>query len=316
LRLGTVAAVLDEIARRQDGVFSRAQANVCGFTDEMIEANVAAGRWRRVLRGVYSLTTGALSRRATLWTVLLRLGAAAVLSHETAAELWGLDAPSPKIHVTMPSEARPSPIEGVVIHRSWRIVKARHPVRLPPLTTVEETVLDLTQTAPDLTTAAGWMARAVGARLTTADRLREAIERRPRMRWRRKLCILLREVADGCHSFLELLYRRDVESAHGLPRGTRQVQHKGSGRTRYRDVEYDEYGLVAELDGMLAHPDAFRDMDRDNAVVLDRATPLRYGFRQVYETPCRVALQVATVLAQRGWKGRPRRCKRSGCVFP
>jgi hypothetical protein len=262
------------------------------------------------------MTTGALGRGATLWTVILRLGAAAVFSHETAAELWGLDAPSSKIHVTMPSEARPSPIAGVVIHRSWRIAEAIHPARLPPRTTVEETVLDLTQTAADLTTAASWMARAVGARLTTAARLREAMRLRPRVRWRRQLGILLREIAAGCHSFLELLFRRDVEHAHGLPRGKRQVRRQADSRTRYRDVQYDEYGLVVELDGMLAHPDAFRDMERDNAVVLDRATPLRYGFRQVHETPCRVALQVATVLIQRGWTGRPRRCKRPDCVFP
>jgi hypothetical protein len=216
--------VLSEVAGRQAGVFSRAQARDCGLTDEMIAANVVAGRWRRVVRGVYSLTTGPLTRLAVLWVALLRLGAGAVLSHETAAELWGLAGPSTPVHVTVPIDRPRRSLPGALVHRSSRIAEARHPARQPPRTTVEETVVDLTQTAPDLDTAAAWMASAVGARLTTPLRIAEALGRRTRVRWRRYLACILRDIAIGCHSLLELLYLRNVERAHALPPSRRQVR--------------------------------------------------------------------------------------------
>jgi hypothetical protein len=306
---------LDEVAGRQAGVFSRAQARACGLTDEMIAANVAAGRWRRVVRGVYSQTTGSLSRLAVLWVALLRLGAGAILSHETAAELWGLARPSTPIHVTVPTDRPRRALPGVLLHRSCRVEEARHPARMPPRTTVEETVVDLTQTAPDLDTAAARMASAVGARLTTPLRIAEALGRRPRVRWRLFLACILRDIAIGCHSLLELLYLRNVERAHGLPPSRRQVRTSSDGRVQYRDAEYREYATVIELDGKVAHPERFRDMRRDNAVVENSGAPLRYGYEDVVRQPCQVARQVAKVLTSRGWRGRPRRCNRPGCVI-
>jgi hypothetical protein len=202
-----------------------------------------------------------------------------------------------------------------VIHQSNRIEEARHPTRTPPQTTVEETVLDLTQTARDLQTAAAWLARAVGARLTTPTRLACAIARRTRVRWRRALLSFLADIADGCHSKMEVPYYRNVERAHGLPRGRRQVPTERASRRGYRDVEYREYATVVELDGRVAHPEPFRDMERDNATVEDRKTPLRYGYEAVVFEPCRVARQVGKVLSDRGWRGRPRRCKRRDCVI-
>jgi hypothetical protein len=110
--------VLDDIARDQAGIFSRAQAIACGYTDEMIEANVVARRWRRVLRGIYSQSTGPLTRSAELWASLLRAGEGAVLSHETAAELHGLDRRASKIHITVPAGRQPKPGPGIAIHQS------------------------------------------------------------------------------------------------------------------------------------------------------------------------------------------------------
>jgi very-short-patch-repair endonuclease len=111
----------------QAGVVSRQQALDAGFTEKAIECRLRSGSWRRLHRSVYATFTGDLSRDARLWAVVLRVGAGAVLSHETAAEVQHLtDKPSPRIHISVPDEQDPgrcTKIRGVVIHRSrmrWR----------------------------------------------------------------------------------------------------------------------------------------------------------------------------------------------------
>jgi very-short-patch-repair endonuclease len=216
--------------------------------------------------------------------------------------------------VTVATERTPDPIPGVVIHRSGRVEAARHSTRRPPQTRIEETIIDLTQTAVSRDDAVGWLARAVGARLTTPARLVEAIGKRKKLRSRSLLLAGLQDVATGCHSLLEVWYLRDVERAHGLPRADRQAP--GSGR-RYRDVLYRRYGTVVELDGRAAHPEdlRFRDLRRDNMVVAEGACVLRYGAVDVTSSPCAVAAQVITVLRRAGWQGNPRRCSRLDCVI-
>jgi hypothetical protein len=102
-------------------------------------------------RGVYAAFTGKPTRRAELWAAVLRAGPSAVLSHQSAAEVWGLlNSPSPVIHVTVPHDRNPErrgQIPGVVIHRSRSLRQARHPALRPPRTRVEETVLDLVECA-------------------------------------------------------------------------------------------------------------------------------------------------------------------------
>lgn len=311
--------MLDALIRQQSGVLTRAQALACGVTKSAIEAHLRAGRWRRVWFGVYATFTGPLPRRSLLWAAVLRAGADAVLSHETAAELAGLvEAPSAQIHVTVAAQRSRLTIPGVVVHRSRRAGAGRHPSRTPPQTRIEDTVIDLTQSARTVEDAMGWLARAVGARVTTAGRLATAIARRPRLRWRDLLRAALADVAAGCHSLFELRYLRDVERAHGLPPGQRQVRVARGGGYTYDDVYYRRYGTRVELDGRAAHPDhdRWRDYRRDNATVVGGERALRYGLSDVADHPCHVAAQVGATLQLGGWTGRPARCGRPDCVIP
>ncbi len=68
--------------------------------------------------------------------------------------------------------------------------------------------------------------------------------------------------------------------------------------------------MVVELDGRAAHPitEAFRDLRRDNSLVLAGETVLRFGWVDVATRPCAVAGQVGQVLRRGGWAGRPRPC--------
>jgi hypothetical protein len=309
--------VLDAL-ERQCGLVSRAQVLSGGMTRKQIECRLRRGRWQRLYPGVYATFSGAPGRVAILWAAVLRVGDKAVLSHYTAAELAGLiGTPSATIHVTVPSSQGVSRIPGVTLHYSRRVAQARHPVRTPPQTRVEETVLDLATGATNLDEALGWMFRACGSRKTTPDRLAAAVALRDRVRWRTELGAALSLGAEGVHSLLEFRYVDRVERPHGLPVAARQCRVVRAGRRQYQDVTYQAYGVVVELDGRVAHPDElrWRDVRRDNATHVAGQITLRYGWPDVTQRPCKVAAEVGGLLAGRGWDGRLRRCG-PACLLP
>jgi Transcriptional regulator, AbiEi antitoxin len=299
----------------QRGVIGRRQALASGLAADTIETLLRTGRWRRIHRGVYAAFTGEPAREALLWAAVVHAGPDAMLSHQTAAELYGfaddLDGP---IHVTGPRDgAHPGRIAGAVVHRVGRAREARHPYFLPPRTGIEATVLDLAGSALTLDEAFGWLCRATGKWLTTADRLRPGMLQRPAMRWRAELLGSLDMVDDGVRSNLEHRYVRDVERPHGLPRAVRQARVVRYGKPCYLDNLYEECLVCVELDGLAAHPpgERWRDFRRDNAGAVDGIITLRYGWPDVTGSPCEVAAQVAAVLRQRGWTGVPRCCGRA-----
>jgi hypothetical protein len=320
-RVDSDYAGLDEVARGQAGVVTRAQVFACGLSKAQLAGQVIAGRWQRIHRGVYATFNGPLPRRSVLWAALLRAGPGAVLSHETAAELVGLsERPSRRVHVTVPERRSPARIAGVVTHRATHAEVIRHPTRMPPQTRIEDTVVDLTQTAAHVEDAISWLARAIGSRLTTVPRLLARFQARPKLRWRALLYAALGDVEAGCHSLIELKYLRDVERAHGLPRSQRQARREAPSDvgSQYDDVRYRRYATRVELDGLAAHPEheRWRDMRRDNAAVIEGDRVLRYGLWDVDSHACQLAVQVASVLRTGGWRGLPRRCTRPDCAIP
>ena len=118
---------------------------------------------------------------------------------------------------------------------------------------------------------------------------------------------LLGDVHEGAESVLELRYLNDVERAHGLPTGTRQ--HRSSGND-VRDVLYEEYATIVELDGGVHALRQLRDMQRDNRALVEGTVSLRFGWHDVTDRSCQVAWQVAAILVSRGWLGQPSRCPR------
>jgi len=295
----------------QAGVIERGQALRAGFSGEAIDGMIRIGRWQRLQRGVYATFSGTPGREALLWSVILRAGPDAVLSHRTAAGLYGLtEYPGEAIHVIVPPNRRPKPIPGAVVHRLDRPRTARHPVLLPPRTRIEETVLDLAVAASSADDALTWVFRATGQGLTTPERIRQTMATRGRMFWRAELSECLDDMADGVRSNLEQRYVRAVERPHGLPHALRQVRVVRDGRVRYLDNLYQAQLVGVELDGRAAHPvgERWRDFRRDNAGATDGVMTLRYGWSDVSGQPCQVAAQIAAVLTQRGWPGRPRRC--------
>jgi very-short-patch-repair endonuclease len=294
----------------QSGVISREQALVDGMSAAAIDNKLRSGRWQALQYGVYATFTGIPAREAQLWAVALRAGPNAALSHYTAAELYGLTWSSQSAHVMVPVGQRTGRIRDAVVHRSRHIDEYRHPAYFPPRTRVEDTVLDLTQVSANLDEAFDWLSRAIGRRLTTTELVREALGRRPRMRWRADLEVALDDVAGGAQSVLERRYISGVERRHGLPPARRQAKTVINGQTRYVDNLYEEASLAVELDGLASHPPEQRwaDSRRDNAHAGLGILTVRYNWADVTQRPCSVAAQVAGLLQARGAPVALRRC--------
>ena len=307
-----------ELLVLQGKAIARRQGAEAGIDPRTMRSRVSSGRWQRLQRGVYATFSGEPVRETVLWAALLRAGPGAVLSHETAAERHGLiDEPSPVITITVPSARNPAQtrIPGVVIHRSDAILRTRHPAMLPPCTRVEDTVLDLIQAASSFDDAYTWICRAIGRRRTTAGRIRQAMDARKKMRWRRELGVALGDAGDGILSVLEHRYVRWVERPHGLPAARRQARIRQRTGNRYLDNLYEEYGVCVELDGTAAHPadEQWRDKRRDNANAVLGIVTLRFGFPDLGDRRCETAAYVAVLLQRHGWPGSAHPCSRPAC---
>ena len=299
----------------QDGVIAVGQAVSAGMSAKSVRDQVRAGRWQGMHRGVYAAFTGKPGRRAELWGVLLRLGPDAVLSHQSAAEVWGLViGAGPVIHVTVPHDRDPGrygKLAGVVIHRSRSLERVRHPALTPPRTRVEETVLDLIDAARDFDEAYDWICRAIGRRRTTAARIHAALGTRQRIRWRQEIELALGHARGGALSVLELRYVRGVECPHGLPTALRQARVWHATGNRYLDNLYVEYRACVEIDGTTAHPEdeQWRDKGRDRwNAAHEGIDTIRIGVLDLIdqERRCRTAADVASWLSGRGPRvGRP-----------
>src|SRR4051794_16778956 len=98
-----------ELSRRQHGVVTRGQLLDLGFSAEAIKHRVQKGRLHPVLRGVYAVGRRELTREGRWMAAVLACGPGAVLSHRSAAAVWGFGREHPAyidVSVTRPSEAR------------------------------------------------------------------------------------------------------------------------------------------------------------------------------------------------------------------
>jgi hypothetical protein len=305
----------------QGGVISRSQGAEFGLAGEEMRNRVRFADWQRLQRGVYATFSGDIRRETRLWAALLRAGPEAVLSHQTAAELYGLlERPSPMIQLTVPATTNPvkhGKIPGVVVHRSRILDVTRHPVLSPPRTRIEHTVLDLIEEMDDPADRYDLICRAVGGRLTTAARVREALDRRSRFRDRREAESALGDAGQGALSNLERWYLRGVERRHKLPVAARQARVRIGGKSSYLDNLYEDYLVCVELDGAAAHPagEQWRDKRRDRRnLAVEKIVAMRFGYLDLHtqEAQCRTAGEVAGVLRHRGpWVGV--RCRLAGC---
>lgn len=295
------------VLERQSGVLSLGQLRAYGQSKADLAANVAGGRWQRVLPGVYATFTGPLPRSARLAAALLYGGKHAILSHRSAAEEWGLvpiaDRP---VEITVPyTSSAISQLPFVVVHRS-RALAHTTLATTPPRTRGADTIVDLAVSQETAREATLLVVDLVSRSSISLEAVENCVTQRPPYRYRAAIRNGLGLVRNGLMSALEVEYLQLVEDEHGLPRGDRQTPSVVDGKTLWEDVTYDSHGaaVTVRLDGRATHAVAgiaFRDRRRDNAAELAGRARLVYGWNEVHTEPCAVADEVRQVLLREGW---------------
>jgi very-short-patch-repair endonuclease len=82
---------LAAVARNQAGVFTRAQAKMCGYTDDRIRTELINRRWIHIVRGVYRLAGSPGGWNTRVWSAILAAGEGAVLAGRPAGRLHRID---------------------------------------------------------------------------------------------------------------------------------------------------------------------------------------------------------------------------------
>ena len=288
------------LASRQGGVFSTAQAEGLGVTTEASRRMRRGGHWHRVAPAVWS-TTSPPSWAGLAWAGILQCRQG-VLGGAAAGHLYGLCEPPAVIDVWAGEQLRRSGPQ-------WRFRHGnRRGIFEPARVRIEDAALEMCEDESEAGIVA-LLAGAVGTRRTTTERLRFVARDMPNLRNRRLVLEILADVADGVESPLERRYLIDVERAHGLPAGERQVTLSRGTRS---DVGYLTFRVLVELDGRVWHEGvaASADMLRDNQHRLTSWTTLRFGWHAVVNSPCMVASQVSVALRRGGWTGVADRCPR------
>jgi very-short-patch-repair endonuclease len=98
-----VERAIEQLATTQFGSFTREQALELGATRRMIGRRVEDGAWPHVLPGVHRLSAVAGSTRQLAMAATLWSAPDGVVSHETAAVLWGFEGITTRaVHLTVP----------------------------------------------------------------------------------------------------------------------------------------------------------------------------------------------------------------------
>ncbi len=316
--------MLRRYAEGQADLVTRRQCLAAGLTDSAIEWRIARQRWIRRAVGVYLVRPGRRDWALTAMTALLSsqgadsLAADAAFCGRSAARLWGLDARDPPvIEIVVPQRRSLASSTGVKIRRSMRWSGLVDDFADPARTTVVATVLDLARSGSAMD-ALATVARAMQKEQVSAQQVRQEIRNRGGHAYSKLLLAALPDLDDGVESGAELLYVRDVERAHRLPRGTRQLS-SALGRGQRHDNGYPEYALIVEVDGQLGHEpwaDRVKDGVRDRRLLGHAQATARVYFSDVALTPCQTAVELGEILRSRGWTGRVRPCRRATCVVP
>ncbi len=305
LRLATTG--LDELIDQQDGVVGRDQLLLGGVSEVVIRRKVRRREWTVVWPRVYAIRPGAPTAYGNAIGALLYSGPTATWSHATAAYQLGLRKTSPAgLDVSIDATRRVRDQPGLRIHRVTRLGERRLAGLTPPRVTGAHSVIDQLAERPSLARALALVADSCQSRRVSLDDILTASHSRPH-RWGAELRAMAGDTLRGSDSILEVMYVRDVELRHRLPTSTRQ---RSLGQD-IADCSYDDFGILVELDGRLhlVADRRWRDMAKDNRSALRGELTLRYGWFDVHQNACGVALQVTRVLRQRGFRGHVRPCR-------
>ncbi len=252
---------------------------------------VAWGRWQLVGPTVAVAHNGPLTHVQQEWAAVLGVGRCAALCGRSAAKRHGLDGwDDGKIHVLVERGTTPPTLPlPVAVHESRRFLPSvdPHPVRVPPMTRVERSLIDAAAWTRDLRSACGLVIAGVQQRLSNPDRLVGELQTVGAVRHRRLLRRVLVDVEGGAQALSEVDFGR-LCRRHGLAAPVRQVVRLDrQGRRRYVDVELRTRRgkkMLVEIDGAvhLIVGTYWSDMARANEIVIAGQSLLRFPTVTLY----------------------------------
>lgn len=290
---------LAALARRQHGVASvRQLETLFGYTEGSLRKAVAAGRLHPLYRGVYAVGHSRLTLHGQSLAAVLSCGPGSLLSHWSAAWLWGLGGWSPApFHVLASGPRRQTP--PVRRHRARNLVDADCAIEEGiPVTAVPRTLLDMAAVTGD-GQFRKIVERAEKLGKLDAPEARAAAERsrghRGYRRLRRSLLIHRPPVFARSEFEIAVLNRLLAE---GLPRPSVNY-YEGSHEL---DLYWADRRFAVELDSWGTHGTHSaweRDHLRDEELALAGIQVVRVSEERFLEAPRDVTHNVATLLSRR-----------------
>lgn len=251
---------LDALLTRARRVVRAGELAAAGVSPARLVGAVRRQEWFRLYHGIY-----AVPPFEEAWDVVVVRGAAryagpdAAVTHLTRLSLAGVWVPAGEpshVAVQRPRSVRSGP--GIVIHEVVRLDRVDLLDGIP-VVPVAVALCASWVTGGGLGDRRALVCDVIGRGLSTAVDVRSVAHRT--LRRRAELLETCAVVELGCHSPREIEYLLDVERAHGLPAGRRQVTIRGRGFSHRVDVLYEAARIVVEIDGRYHEDPAQRAAD-------------------------------------------------------
>jgi very-short-patch-repair endonuclease len=283
-----------EIAGAQRGLITRSQLSAVGIGEGSVRHRVAKGTLHAVFRSVFAVGSPSHAPLGAETAALLHAGDDTVISHDSAAALWGLtDFPSFVAITLMGRRVRDQP--GLHVHRvpalDVRDLRLRDGL---PVTSPARTLIDCAS-HPNIDRL---LNEARALKLAKDAELEAAMDRCPRRKGVAALRALLAAEQDTgfTRSKAERILRRLVREAE---------LERPITNTYVERVEVDAYWprlkLVVEFDGHQYHGtyQAFqRDRAKTNKLIAAGYLVLRFTWAQLTKRPMLVLATIARTLGR------------------
>jgi predicted transcriptional regulator of viral defense system len=287
-----------DLARRQHGVLTRQDLLGLGFGESAIRHRLATGRLHQVSQGIYAVGRPELTREGRWMAAVLACGPDAVLSHGSAAALWGIGSEWRLIEVSVRRRswprrgnfrvrARPSlPDHDITVHRGISVTTPMRTILDQAATPISDASLERLVNEADA-------ARRIAFDAASMRRYCDLRAGEPGVRRLRRL--LDPETFRLSDSELERLFR-PLAIVAGLPQPLTKAVVNG-----YEvDFYWPDLGLVVETDSLRYHRNAIkqsRDLLRDQVHTAAGLTTLRFTHWQVAHEPRHVEAILASTTA-------------------
>jgi very-short-patch-repair endonuclease len=287
---------LARLAGRQYGVVARTQLLALGFTRSAIATRVRGGRLHRLHSGVYAVGHAQVPVKGRWLAAVLACGPGAVLSHRSAARLWGLLGGTGTL-VDVSSTRRPRARHPVRVHRTRTLspadISAHERI---PVTSVARTLLDLGEVAPPRHVERA-LNQAEVLRLLDGRAITAVLERADG----RRGAMVLRAALDAPPVFTRSEFEEALVAlvrATGLPAPRMNTFVEGW----EVDAYWPQHKLAVELDSRRFHHTAHRfeaDRARDVELLKAGVRTARITDKRLSEAPDDVAVDLRILLGDR-----------------